>query len=63
MKRLNKQGFSIINDKDTQAFVRGLAFSDDHILEQFVLTLDGRNLTRDEAKSFIAFIRAERSSK
>ncbi|MWC30438.1 helix-turn-helix domain-containing protein [Paenibacillus sp. MMS18-CY102] len=38
-----------------------LELSDDDLLKKFALTVDGTELTLDEAKRFIAFIRYERS--
>lgn len=48
-------------DRDIRDFVDSLELSDEKILEKFALTVDGRTLTLEEAKRFIAFIRAERS--
>lgn len=48
-------------DSDVQQFSDELELSDSELLERFALTVDGRKLTPDEAKRFIAFIRAERS--
>ncbi len=48
-------------DRDVGEFVDHLELSDEAILEKFVLTVDGRKLSREEAKRFIAFVRAERS--
>lgn len=42
-------------------FEESLELSDEKILERFSLTVDGRELTAEEAKRFIAFVRAERS--
>ncbi|WP_199620990.1 helix-turn-helix domain-containing protein [Paenibacillus alkalitolerans] len=42
-------------------FTDSLELSDEKILEKFSLTIDGKELTPEEAKRFIAFIRAERS--
>ncbi|MNN41570.1 HTH-type transcriptional regulator Xre [compost metagenome] len=38
-----------------------LELADDQILDRFAFTIDGKELTPEEAKRFIAFIRAERS--
>ncbi|EFM11934.1 transcriptional regulator, XRE family [Paenibacillus curdlanolyticus YK9] len=38
-----------------------LELSDEDLLKKFALTIDGMELTPDEAKRFIAFIRYERS--
>ncbi|MFW5434183.1 helix-turn-helix domain-containing protein [Paenibacillus apiarius] len=42
-------------------FADGLELSDEELLKKFRLTVDGRELTEDEARRFIAFVRAERS--
>lgn len=42
-------------------FVEQLELSDDDLLDHFALTVDGHELTQDEARRFIAFIRAERA--
>ncbi|WP_040952929.1 helix-turn-helix domain-containing protein [Gorillibacterium massiliense] len=42
-------------------FVDDLELSDEKLLEQFNFTIDGRKLTTEESRRFIAFIRAERS--
>jgi transcriptional regulator with XRE-family HTH domain len=48
-------------DNDVRDFVDHLELSDDKILERFALMIDGEKLTADEARRFIAFVRAERS--
>jgi transcriptional regulator with XRE-family HTH domain len=48
-------------DADVGSFVDQLELSDEELLRKFVLTIDGRKLTPDEARRFIAFVRAERS--
>ncbi|KRE51255.1 helix-turn-helix domain-containing protein [Paenibacillus sp. Soil522] len=48
-------------DQNVRDFIDHLELSDDNILEKFSLMLDGRKLTPEEAKRFIAFVRAERS--
>lgn len=48
---------------DTKLFTESLELSDEDILERFTLTIDGRKLTEEEAKRFIAFVRAERAMK
>jgi transcriptional regulator with XRE-family HTH domain len=53
----------IVLDPDVRDFVDNLELSDESILRNFALTIDGNKLTPDEAKRFIAFIRAERSLK
>ncbi|GAA3402045.1 helix-turn-helix domain-containing protein [Paenibacillus hodogayensis] len=50
-------------DQEVRDFVDSLELSDDSILDKFALTVDGRKLTVEEAKRFIAFVRAERSLK
>ncbi|TMV47491.1 helix-turn-helix transcriptional regulator [Paenibacillus mesophilus] len=50
-------------DQDIREFVDSLELSDDTIMDKFSLTIDGRKLTAEEAKRFIAFVRAERSMK
>ena len=50
-------------DADIRQFVDSLELSDREILDTFALTVDGRELTAEEARRFIAFIRAERSMK
>ncbi|MFB5760231.1 helix-turn-helix domain-containing protein [Paenibacillus medicaginis] len=42
-------------------FSENLELSDENILERFSFAIDGKELTPEEAKRFIAFIRAERS--
>jgi transcriptional regulator with XRE-family HTH domain len=48
-------------DDDVKDFVDNLELSDEKIMEKFALTVDGRKLTPEEARRFIAFVRAERS--
>lgn len=48
-------------DDDIKQFINQLELSDDTILSKFKLQIDGQELTPEEAKRFIAFIRAERS--
>lgn len=50
-------------DDDVRQFVDHLELSDAELLKRFSLTIDGRQLTQDEARQFIAFIRADRSMK
>jgi transcriptional regulator with XRE-family HTH domain len=50
-------------DEDIRDFVDQLELSDEKLLEKFSLTIDGRKLTPEEARRFIAFVRAERSLK
>lgn len=51
-----------LNEK-VNRFVHSLELSDEQVLEKFTLTIDGRELTAEEARRFIAFVRAERSLK
>lgn len=51
----------VVLNEDVREFVNKLDLSDDVVLGNFTLTLDGRSLTIEEAKRFIAFVRAERS--
>ncbi|MCZ8516505.1 helix-turn-helix domain-containing protein [Paenibacillus filicis] len=50
-----------IMDEDVREFADSLELSDDKIMEKFALTIDGKQLTPEEARRFIAFVRAERS--
>ncbi|MBJ6360270.1 helix-turn-helix domain-containing protein [Paenibacillus sp. GCM10012307] len=52
-----------ILDDHIRDFVDQLELSDDEILEKFSLTIDGLKLTPEEARRFIAFVRAERMMK
>jgi len=52
---------SKITDPDVKQFVDGLELSDQTLLDKYALTIDGRKLTAEEAKRFIAFIRADRA--
>ncbi|WP_025715877.1 helix-turn-helix domain-containing protein [Paenibacillus sp. 1-18] len=49
-----------ILDSDVREFVDQLELSDEDILQRFNLTIDGRTLSKEEAKRFIAFVRMER---
>ncbi|MBP1154384.1 MULTISPECIES: helix-turn-helix transcriptional regulator [unclassified Paenibacillus] len=51
----------IVLDEEVREFVDSLELSDNNILDKFALTIDGKKLTAEEAKRFIAFVRAERS--
>lgn len=53
----------LVMDEDVKQFVDDLELSDDTILERINLTIDGRSLTDEEAKRFIAFVRMERNMK
>ncbi|MEX2460172.1 MAG: helix-turn-helix transcriptional regulator [Paenibacillaceae bacterium] len=48
-------------DPNIKQFVDGLELSDQALLDKYSLTIDGRRLTAEEAKRFIAFIRADRA--
>ncbi|MGU3473436.1 helix-turn-helix domain-containing protein [Paenibacillus sp. D51F] len=48
-------------DAGVGEFVSSLELSDQEMLEKFAFSIDGRKLTAEEAKRFIAFIRAERA--
>ncbi len=48
-------------DPDTRAFTDRLELADDQLMQQFALTIDGKKLTPEESKRFIAFVRAERA--
>lgn len=52
---------SIISDLGVRELSDNLELSDEQILEKFAFTIDGRKLTPEESRRFIAFIRAERS--
>ncbi|SCW52031.1 DNA-binding transcriptional regulator, XRE-family HTH domain [Paenibacillus tianmuensis] len=51
----------VVLEPEVRAFVDSLELSDEKIIDRFSLTVDGMKLTFDEAKRFIAFVRAERS--
>ncbi|MEC0092636.1 helix-turn-helix domain-containing protein [Paenibacillus macquariensis] len=51
----------VVMDDDVRHFVDDLELSDDKLLEKFNLTIDGRSISEEEAKRFIAFIRMERN--
>jgi transcriptional regulator with XRE-family HTH domain len=44
-----------------RGFETSLELPDDRFFEEYTLTVDGRKLTPEETRRFIAFIRAERS--
>lgn len=46
---------------EVRQFVDGLELSDQELLGKFQLTIDGKPLTAEEARRFIAFVRAERT--
>jgi transcriptional regulator with XRE-family HTH domain len=47
-------------DEPIREFVDQLELADEELLKKFDLTIDGRKLSADEARRFIAFVRAER---
>lgn len=47
-------------DPEVREFADSLELSDEELLARFALTVDGRKLSPDEARRFIAFVRAER---
>lgn len=51
----------VVLQEEVREFVNTLELSDDEILKKFALTIDGQTLTPEEARRFIAFVRAERS--
>jgi len=51
---------SSVLDLEVREFIDSLELSDEAILKKFSLTIDGRKLSVEEAKRFIAFVRAER---
>lgn len=57
---MNQVKHITLMDDNVQFFVDCLELSDDKILEKFIFTIDGIILTPEEAKKFIAFVRAER---
>lgn len=48
-------------DPNNREFTDHLELSDDQLMQQFALTIDGQKLTVEESKRFIAFVRAERA--
>ncbi|WP_438447715.1 helix-turn-helix domain-containing protein [Gorillibacterium sp. sgz5001074] len=52
---------SNISDLGVREFTEHMELSDEQILDKFAFTVDGRKLTPEESRRFIAFIRAERS--
>ncbi|MFD0870993.1 HTH-type transcriptional regulator immR [Chlamydia abortus] len=48
-------------DNEVREFVDQLELSDEEIIAKFKLTVDGVELSPEEAKRFVAFVRAERS--
>lgn len=56
-RTLNPQ---VAMSEDIRNFADHLELSDEEILQKYNLSVDGRKLTADETKRFIAFVRAER---
>lgn len=50
-----------VTDMAIRDFSENLELSDEQLLEKFSFTVDGRKLTPEESRRFIAFIRADRS--
>ncbi len=50
-----------VTDMAVRDFSENLELSDEQLLEKFAFTVDGRKLTPEESRRFIAFIRADRS--
>lgn len=50
-----------IQDTTVKELAENLELTDAQLLENFSFTVDGRRLTPEESRRFIAFIRAERS--
>lgn len=48
-------------EEPIRQFVDQLELSDSEILKKYTLAIDGKELTPEEARRFIAFVRAERS--
>ncbi|WP_431090869.1 helix-turn-helix domain-containing protein [Paenibacillus sp. 8b26] len=44
-------------------FVKDMELTDQELLNKYNITVDGKTLTHDEAKDFIAFVRSKRSLK
>jgi transcriptional regulator with XRE-family HTH domain len=53
----------MVLDETVKDFVDNLELSDRNIMEKFSLIIDGRELSEEETKSFIAFVRAQRLMK
>jgi|SRR5690606_11349332 len=58
----NKKGTPSQNTNEKE-FLKKLELSDDKLLQEFELTLDGKKLTEEEAKGVIAYLRSLRSMK
>jgi len=48
-------------DREVREFTDSLELSDEQLMEKFDIKIDGMKLTSEEAKRFIAFVRAERA--
>lgn len=48
-------------NESEKEFIKRLELSDDQLLKQFELELDGKKLTEDEAKGIIAYLRSLRA--
>lgn len=48
-------------DEPIRDFVDHLELADEELLNKYDLTIDGRKLSAEEARRFIAFVRAERT--
>jgi transcriptional regulator with XRE-family HTH domain len=55
------QNATAVLDSDVRKFTDELELSDQDLLDNYSLTVDGRKLTPEEARRFIAFVRAERN--
>lgn len=53
----------MVLDEDVRGLVDSLELSDREILSKFELMIDGKPLSEEEAKRFIAFVRMERDMK
>ncbi|WIV20100.1 MULTISPECIES: helix-turn-helix domain-containing protein [Paenibacillus] len=53
----------MVLDEDVRGFVDSLELSDREVLGKFELMIDGKPLSEEEAKRFIAFVRMERDMK
>ncbi|MCM3127725.1 MULTISPECIES: helix-turn-helix transcriptional regulator [unclassified Paenibacillus] len=51
----------MVLDEDVRGFVDALELSDREVLNKFELMIDGKPLSEEEARRFIAFVRMERN--
>lgn len=51
----------MVLDDDVRGFVDALELSDREVLNKFELMIDGKPLSEEEARRFIAFVRMERN--